>query len=235
MNDINNLNNNVSFGAKIIFMDRGKCFSLRQKLKLKTIAKKIGNSTDRFYVGTRKYDNISIFDDQYHFQRKDVRVLSTITGFKNEFRNQHKEIQDIIEQETSTYFYDLPPKERWKKFNNKLFENFREYLESFNISNYKDENMGKVTRKILKQEVFNYSKLKRTYSKKSIWEKFKEFFSNDVEKTPRVKNTKPYSVYEDYDYLENPNERITYGEAVYKTFVEPIKDLLSDLFGPPPY
>lgn len=64
---ISNNNNNQSFGAKIIFKDKGNCLSLKQKFQLKSIAKDIGNSSDRLYIGTRKYDNISVYDSNMHF------------------------------------------------------------------------------------------------------------------------------------------------------------------------
>lgn len=76
----NNNNTSPTFGAKLIFVDKGKCFSLKQKFQLKQLAKKIGDNSDRFYIGTRKYDNVGIYNSDLHFWRKDMQILSSVKG-----------------------------------------------------------------------------------------------------------------------------------------------------------
>ena len=80
----NNNNTSQTFGAKLIFVDKGKCFSLKQKSQLKQLAKKIGDNSDRFYIGTRKYDNVGIYNSDLHFWRKDMQILSSVKGVNRE-------------------------------------------------------------------------------------------------------------------------------------------------------
>lgn len=195
---ISNNNNNQSFGAKIIFKDKGNCFSLRQKFQLKSIAKGIGNSSDRLYIGTRKYDNISVYDSNMHFQRKDLQILSNINNKNREYMFSHKNIQYKVEKDTSKYFYDLPKKERWNRFNNKMFEQAKDFLND--IKNTQSEksliDSGKTqkeSRKILRQEVKEFTDLKRTYYKKPLTQKIKDLFADNkktVEEKPKKQESK---------------------------------------------
>lgn len=178
---ISNNNNQPHFGAKIIFLDKGNCLSLRQKIQLKSIAKGIGNSSDRLYIGTRMYDNISVYDSNMHFQRKDMQILSNINNKNREHMFSHKNIQYKVEKDTSTYFYDLPKKERWNRFNNKIFEQLKDFLND--IKNMQSEksliDSGKTqkeSRKILKQESKEFTDLKHTYYKKPLTQKIKDLF-----------------------------------------------------------
>ena len=140
---ISNHNNNPNFGAKIAFRDKGNCLSLRQKFQLRSIAKGIGNNSDRLYIGTRKYDNISVYDSNMHFQRKDMQILSNINNKNREHMFSHKNIQNKVEKDTSNYFYDLPQKERWNRFNNKMFEQLKDFLNNITIiRNSRKHNMS---------------------------------------------------------------------------------------------
>lgn len=238
-------NNQPAFGAKIVFMDKGKCFSLRQKHQLKTLADRIGDSADRFYVGTRKYDNISAYDYQTHFLRKDMQVLSTVNGVNHDYRWMHREVQDEIEQETSKYFYDLPKKERWKRFDKKLFEGLREFLETFNetvsgVSSRRGGETRKETRKMFRKEVSEFSKLKRTHPRMT----FKQWVNNllfhdqsviphlDQYKAPRTfakPKTEMKSITPPIDPSElGPSDRIPIGQAIYEEFIKPAKDIIVD-------
>lgn len=195
---ISNHNNNPNFGAKIAFRDKGNCLSLRQKFQLRSIAKGIGNNSDRLYIGTRKYDNISVYDSNMHFQRKDMQILSNINNKNREHMFSHKNIQNKVEKDTSNYFYDLPQKERWNRFNNKMFEQLKDFLN--NIKNAQTEksliDSGKTqkeSRKILKQETKEFTDLKHTYYKKPLTQKIKEIFTNNkkaVEEKPKKQEPK---------------------------------------------
>lgn len=195
---ISNHDNNPNFGAKIVFRDKGNCLSLRQKFQLKSIAKGIGNSSDRLYIGTRKYDNISVYDSNMHFQRKDLQILSNINNKNREYMFSHKNIQYKVEKDTSKYFYDLPKKERWNRFNNKMFEQAKDFLND--IKNTQSEksliDSGKTqkeSRKILRQEVKEFTDLKRTYYKKPLTQKIKDLFADNkktVEEKPKKQESK---------------------------------------------
>lgn len=195
---ISNHDNNPNFGAKIVFRDKGNCLSLRQKFQLKSIAKGIGNSSDRLYIGTRKYDNISVYDSNMHFQRKDLQILSNINNKNREYMFSHKNIQYKVEKDTSKYFYDLPKKERWNRFNNKMFEQAKDFLND--IKNTQSEksliDSGKTqkeSRKILRQEVKEFTDLKRTYYKKPLTQKIKDLFTNNkkiVDEKPKKQESK---------------------------------------------
>lgn len=195
---ISNNNNNQSFGAKIIFKDKGNCFSLRQKFQLKSIAKGIGNSSDRLYIGTRKYDNISVYDSNMHFQRKDMQILSNINNKNREHMFSHKNIQYKVEKDTSKYFYDLPKKERWNRFNNKMFVQLKDFLNDLKTvqsekSLIDSGKTQKESRKILRQEVKEFTDLKRTYYKKPLTQKIKDLFTNNkkiVDEKPKKQESK---------------------------------------------
>lgn len=195
---ISNHDNNPNFGAKIVFRDKGNCLSLKQKFQLKSIAKGIGNSSDRLYIGTRKYDNISVYDSNMHFQRKDMQILSNINNKNREHIFSHKNIQNKVEKDTSKYFYDLPKKERWNRFNNKMFEQVKVFLSD--IKNTQSEksliDSGKTrkeSRKILKQEAKEFTDLKHTYYKKPLTQKIKDLFADNkkaVEEKPKKQEAK---------------------------------------------
>lgn len=195
---ISNHDNNPKFGAKIVFRDKGNCLSLKQKFQLKSIAKGIGNSSDRLYIGTRKYDNISVYDSNMHFQRKDMQILSNINNKNREHMFSHKNIQNKVEKDTSKYFYDLPKKERWNRFNNKMFEQAKDFLND--IKNTQSEksliDSGKTqkeSRKILKQEAKEFTDLKHTYYKKPLIQKIKDLFADNkktVEEKPKKQESK---------------------------------------------
>lgn len=195
---ISNNNNNQSFGAKIIFKDKGNCFSLRQKFQLKSIAKGIGNSSDRLYIGTRKYDNISVYDSNMHFQRKDLQILSNINNKNREYMFSHKNIQYKVEKDTSKYFYDLPKKERWNRFNNKMFVQLKDFLKDLKTvqsekSLIDSGKTQKESRKILKQEAKEFTDLKHTYYKKPLTQKIKDLFTNNkkiVDEKPKKQESK---------------------------------------------
>ena len=195
---ISNNNNNQSFGAKIVFKDKGNCFSLRQKFQLKSIAKGIGNSSDRLYIGTRKYDNISVYDSNMHFQRKDLQILSNINNKNREHMFSHKNIQYKVEKDTSKYFYDLPKKERWNRFNNKMFVQLKDFLKDLKTvqsekSLIDSGKTQKESRKILRQEVKEFTDLKRTYYKKPLTQKIKDLFTNNkkiVDEKPKKQESK---------------------------------------------
>ena len=195
---ISNNNNNQSFGAKIIFKDKGNCFSLRQKFQLKSIAKGIGNSSDRLYIGTRKYDNISVYDSNMHFQRKDLQILSNINNKNREYMFSHKNIQNKVEKDTSKYFYDLSKKERWNRFNNKMFVQLKDFLKDLKTvqsekSLIDSGKTQKESRKILRQEVKEFTDLKRTYYKKPLTQKIKDLFTNNkkiVDEKPKKQESK---------------------------------------------
>ena len=170
---ISNHDNNPNFGAKIVFRDKGNCLSLKQKFQLKSIAKGIGNSSDRLYIGTRKYDNISVYDSNMHFQRKDMQILSNINNKNREHMFSHKNIQNKVEKDTSKYFYDLPKKERWNRFNNKMFVQLKDFLKDLKTvqsekSLIDSGKTQKESRKILKQEAKEFTDLKHTYYKKPL-------------------------------------------------------------------
>lgn len=195
---ISSHDNNPKFGAKIVFRDKGNCLSLKQKFQLKSIAKGIGNSSDRLYIGTRKYDNISVYDSNMHFQRKDLQILSNINNKNREYMFSHKNIQYKVEKDTSKHFYDLPKKERWNRFNNKMFEQAKDFLND--IKNTQSEksliDSGKTqkeSRKILRQEVKEFTDLKRTYYKKPLTQKIKDLFTNNkkiVDEKPKKQESK---------------------------------------------
>lgn len=195
---ISSHDNNPNFGAKIVFRDKGNCLSLKQKFQLKSIAKGIGNSSDRLYIGTRKYDNISVYDSNMHFQRKDMQILSNINNKNREHMFSHKNIQYKVEKDTSKYFYDLPKKERWNRFNNKMFEQAKYFLND--IKNTQSEksliDSGKTqkeSRKILKQEAKEFTDLKHTYYKKPLTQKIKDLFTNNkkiVDEKPKKQESK---------------------------------------------
>lgn len=195
---ISSHDNNPKFGAKIVFRDKGNCLSLKQKFQLKSIAKGIGNSSDRLYIGTRKYDNISVYDSNMHFQRKDMQILSNINNKNREHMFSHKNIQNKVEKDTSKYFYDLPKKERWNRFNNKMFEQAKDFLND--IKNTQSEksliDSGKTqkeSRKILKQEAKEFTDLKHTYYKKPLTQKIKDLFADNkktVEEKPKKQESK---------------------------------------------
>lgn len=195
---ISSHDNNPKFGAKIVFRDKGNCLSLKQKFQLKSIAKDIGNSSDRLYLGTRKYDNISVYDSNMHFQRKDMQILSNINNKNREHMFSHKNIQYKVEKDTSKYFYDLPKKERWNRFNNKMFEQAKDFLND--IKNTQSEksliDSGKTqkeSRKILKQEAKEFTDLKHTYYKKPLTQKIKDLFADNkktVEEKPKKQESK---------------------------------------------
>lgn len=195
---ISNNNNNQSFGAKIVFKDKGNCFSLRQKFQLKSIAKGIGNSSDRLYIGTRKYDNISVYDSNMHFQRKDLQILSNINNKNREYMFSHKNIQYKVEKDTSKHFYDLPKKERWNRFNNKMFVQLKDFLKDLKTvqsekSLIDSGKTQKESRKILRQEVKEFTDLKRTYYKKPLTQKIKDLFTNNkkiVDEKPKKQESK---------------------------------------------
>lgn len=195
---ISNNNNNQSFGAKIIFKDKGNCFSLRQKFQLKSIAKGIGNSSDRLYIGTRKYDNISVYDSNMHFQRKDLQILSNINNKNREYMFSHKNIQYKVEKDTSKYFYDLPKKERWNRFNNKMFVQLKDFLKDLKTvqsekSLIDSGKTQKESRKILKQEAKEFTDLKHTYYKKPLTQKIKDLFADNkkiVDEKPKKQESK---------------------------------------------
>ena len=195
---ISNNNNNQSFGAKIVFKDKGNCFSLRQKFQLKSIAKGIGNSSDRLYIGTRKYDNISVYDSNMHFQRKDLQILSNINNKNREYMFSHKNIQYKVEKDTSKYFYDLPKKERWNRFNNKMFVQLKDFLKDLKTvqsekSLIDSGKTQKESRKILKQEAKEFTDLKHTYYKKPLTQKIKDLFADNkktVEEKPKKQESK---------------------------------------------
>lgn len=195
---ISSHDNNPKFGAKIVFRDKGNCFSLRQKFQLKSIAKGIGNSSDRLYIGTRKYDNISVYDSNMHFQRKDLQILSNINNKNREYMFSHKNIQYKVEKDTSKHFYDLPKKERWNRFNNKMFVQLKDFLKDLKTvqsekSLIDSGKTQKESRKILRQEVKEFTDLKRTYYKKPLIQKIKDLFADNkktVEEKPKKQESK---------------------------------------------
>ncbi len=195
---ISNHDNNPNFGAKIVFRDKGNCLSLRQKFQLKSIAKGIGNSSDRLYIGTRKYDNISVYDSNMHFQRKDLQILSNINNKNREYMFSHKNIQYKVEKDTSKYFYDLPKKERWNRFNNKMFVQLKDFLKDLKTvqsekSLIDSGKTQKESRKILKQEAKEFTDLKHTYYKKPLTQKIKDLFADNkktVEEKPKKQESK---------------------------------------------
>ena len=195
---ISSHDNNPKFGAKIVFKDKGNCFSLRQKFQLKSIAKGIGNSSDRLYIGTRKYDNISVYDSNMHFQRKDLQILSNINNKNREYMFSHKNIQYKVEKDTSKYFYDLPKKERWNRFNNKMFVQLKDFLKDLKTvqsekSLIDSGKTQKESRKILKQEAKEFTDLKHTYYKKPLTQKIKDLFADNkktVEEKPKKQESK---------------------------------------------
>ena len=195
---ISSHDNNPKFGAKIVFRDKGNCLSLRQKFQLKSIAKGIGNSSDRLYIGTRKYDNISVYDSNMHFQRKDLQILSNINNKNREYMFSHKNIQYKVEKDTSKYFYDLPKKERWNRFNNKMFVQLKDFLKDLKTvqsekSLIDSGKTQKESRKILKQEAKEFTDLKHTYYKKPLTQKIKDLFADNkktVEEKPKKQESK---------------------------------------------
>lgn len=195
---ISSHDNNPKFGAKIVFRDKGNCFSLKQKFQLKSIAKGIGNSSDRLYIGTRKYDNISVYDSNMHFQRKDMQILSNINNKNREHMFSHKNIQNKVEKDTSKYFYDLPKKERWNRFNNKMFVQLKDFLKDLKTvqsekSLIDSGKTQKESRKILKQEAKEFTDLKHTYYKKPLTQKIKDLFADNkktVEEKPKKQESK---------------------------------------------
>lgn len=195
---ISSHDNNPKFGAKIVFRDKGNCLSLKQKFQLKSIAKGIGNSSDRLYIGTRKYDNISVYDSNMHFQRKDLQILSNINNKNREYMFSHKNIQYKVEKDTSKYFYDLPKKERWNRFNNKMFVQLKDFLKDLKTvqsekSLIDSGKTQKESRKILRQEVKEFTDLKRTYYKKPLTQKIKDLFADNkktVEEKPKKQESK---------------------------------------------
>lgn len=195
---ISNHDNNPNFGAKIVFRDKGNCLSLKQKFQLKSIAKGIGNSSDRLYIGTRKYDNISVYDSNMHFQRKDLQILSNINNKNREYMFSHKNIQYKVEKDTSKHFYDLPKKERWNRFNNKMFVQLKDFLKDLKTvqsekSLIDSGKTQKESRKILRQEVKEFTDLKRTYYKKPLTKKIKDLFTNNkkiVDEKPKKQESK---------------------------------------------
>ena len=195
---ISSHDNNPKFGAKIVFRDKGNCLSLRQKFQLKSIAKGIGNSSDRLYIGTRKYDNISVYDSNMHFQRKDLQILSNINNKNREYMFSHKNIQYKVEKDTSKHFYDLPKKERWNRFNNKMFVQLKDFLKDLKTvqsekSLIDSGKTQKESRKILKQEAKEFTDLKHTYYKKPLTQKIKDLFADNkktVEEKPKKQESK---------------------------------------------
>lgn len=195
---ISSHDNNPKFGAKIVFRDKGNCLSLKQKFQLKSIAKGIGNSSDILYIGTRKYDNISVYDSNMHFQRKDMQILSNINNKNREHMFSHKNIQYKVEKDTSKYFYDLPKKERWNRFNNKMFVQLKDFLKDLKTvqsekSLIDSGKTQKESRKILRQEVKEFTDLKRTYYKKPLTQKIKDLFTNNkkiVDEKPKKQESK---------------------------------------------
>lgn len=232
---ISNNNNNQSFGAKIIFRDKGNCFSLRQKIQLKFIAKGIGNSSDRLYIGTRKYDNISVYDFNMHFQRKDLQILSNINNKNREHVFSHKNIQYKVEKDTSENFYDLPKKERWNRFNNKMFEQLKDFLKDLKTvqsekSLIDSGKTQKESREILKQEAKEFTDLKRTYYKKPLIQKIKEFFKNNkktVEEKPKKQDSKTCT---SQSYTEPVYSKSYKPTAPVTVMCEDVKSGLSDVF-----
>ncbi len=233
---ISNHDNNPNFGAKIVFRDKGNCLSLKQKFQLKSIAKDIGNSSDRLYIGTRKYDNISVYDSNMHFQRKDMQILSNINNKNREYRISHKDVQYKVEKDTSNYFYDLPKKERWNRFNNKMFEQLKAVLKNLKVSQSEKSliDSGKTqkeSRKILKQEVKEFTDLKHTYYKKPLLQKIKNTFLNNIENSKMTQENKSLkkeiksssSSYKEYPPIE------TAEEVAYNTFIKPIEKFFQSL------
>ena len=187
---ISNNNNQTNFGAKMIFIDKGKCFSLKQKLQLKNLAKNIGDSSDIFYVGTRKYDNINYIGQGNHFHKKDMQILSSIHGVNNEHRITHNSVQQKVEKDTSTDFYDLSKRKRWKNFNSTMFEYLKTFLTSFNESVQKNTSTEtlktpKEIRKTFKKDVAEFTSLKRTYYKETLLDKIEKLFSKNTNNTDK--------------------------------------------------
>lgn len=232
---ISSHDNNPKFGAKIVFKDKGNCFSLRQKFQLKSIAKGIGNSSDRLYIGTRKYDNISVYDSNMHFQRKDLQILSNINNKNREYMFSHKNIQYKVEKDTSKYFYDLPKKERWNRFNNKMFAQLKDFLKDLNTvqsekSLIDSGKTKKESRKILRQEVKEFTDLKRTYYKKPLTQKIKDLFTNNkkiVDEKPKKQESKTCTNQSYTEPVYSKSHKPTTPVAV---MCEDAKSGLSDVF-----
>lgn len=204
---ISNNDNRTAFGARLVFKDKGNCFSLRQKFQLKSLAKRIGDSSDCFYVGTRRYDNVSIFGDEPHFYKKDMQILSSVGGVNREYRVLHNSIQQKVENDTMTDFYDLSKSKRWKKFNTNMFEYLKTFLTTFKEPSATPEFVMslKSIRKRFKKEVSEFTSLKRTYYKETTRDKIAKLFPRDTNKT--VKKEKSNSDWSDFQLFPGLDEQ----------------------------
>lgn len=213
----NNNNTSPTFGAKLIFVDKGKCFSLKQKFQLKQLAKKIGDNSDRFYIGTRKYDDVGIYNSDLHFWRKDMQILSSVKGVNREHCLQHKVVQHCVEKETSTYFYEMPKKEQWKIFDAKMFEYLKKFLTDFKEPASKnakfDEKARTETYKAFKEDVSEFTSFKRNYHKKTLKEKITEYIKElnaGKQKETEAKPKNTTSTYTANHYDESDPDDVGY-------------------------
>ena len=195
-------NNQTSFQARLSIKDAGNSLSMHQKSKLKQFAQKIGEDTDRIFIGTRKYDNIDNVTEK-HFKRKDGIVLSLVDN----------KIVDM-------------------RFNSEnMFENIAQYLKTFtneghNYSKIKPQNVSEAILD-MKDQINEFCSLKRTYYKKSIGEIIKDMFTS-TEKI-KVKANKEEDFQE---WLRNERikketqEDVDLLEGFYDTFIRPVKEEL---------
>ena len=201
MNEIDN----VSFGAKVYIKDKGRCLSLMQKLKLKRLAKQIGDDTDSIFIGTRKYDNIDAFSNK-HFKKSDGIVLSFV----------NKKVVDM----------------RFDSDN--IFESLADYIKTFSNVGHNywivDSNVADKVTTHLKYQLKEFCSLKRTYHKTSFSEVIKKLFTRKPNPEKAARKAKEEKEFQDWltheRYKKETEEDVDLAGEFYDTFIKPVKDEL---------
>ncbi|MEG1965491.1 MAG: hypothetical protein RR064_05010 [Oscillospiraceae bacterium] len=179
---------NVCFGANLKIIDKGNCFSMLQKHKLKSFAKNIDNNTS-ICIGTRKHNSLNIYDDSI-ITRKDLRAVSLYNNEISDLRFVHNDIVKNIEQEINESFQNLPKRTQTKLFNTILFNKVKKYLTDFKLNSQTElkQKNNKETSKRVIQDMKKFTSFKRGYSTETTWNKIKKLFeikkySSEIRKT----------------------------------------------------
>ena len=172
-----NTNNNISFGVRYDLCDKANIFSLRKRAKIRSLVRKLG-SKDVVCIGTRKYNSLDFYSGKPHIVNKDVRIDCIIDDNISSVRLDVNEIDKKVEAELGK---KSSKRKQKKMFNNIVFDLVEKILtEKINIprkpiveESFVDRCRRFESRHDMILEVRQWSRLKKTYDKDSIFERIR--------------------------------------------------------------
>lgn len=170
-----NKTDNTNFNGRAFIYDGGNMLKLRQKMKLKSLARLLPND-DVVIIGTREFKTHDVCSEEV-FKMREVRVNTRNNNYgmtKEHFEQDLKKINPDYDH--------LPPKQQKKVFKQVVYDYLKTLLtvdipteRRVQRSPYKFVENEKISE--LKREMKKFSKKKKTYSRFDFeWKPIKDFF-----------------------------------------------------------